>query len=126
MMQIKMLLLWIKRYVDFDKSRYSAKLSSGNVLVKEKDHVFTQHVSRKNLPLEHVKVELNHTRDYHADCDNCEQTDKLEAITRKIPLVGDLSDAQRQRLLEIADKCPAHKILHNTNRVKLLTIYSDR
>ncbi|MEI8603887.1 bifunctional alpha/beta hydrolase/OsmC family protein [Pseudoalteromonas sp. B160] len=148
---------WAKRYVDFDKNKYSAKLSSGNVLVEEKDHVFTQHVStkdhtwladeplsvggnnlgpdpyhhllaglgactamtlrmyasRKNLPLEHVKIELDHSRDYHADCDNCEQTDKLEAITRKITLVGDLSDAQRQRLLEIADKCPVHKTLHN-------------
>ncbi|MDP2636561.1 MULTISPECIES: bifunctional alpha/beta hydrolase/OsmC family protein [unclassified Pseudoalteromonas] len=148
---------WATRYVKYDKSEYTAKLNNGNVLVEEKDHVFTQQVStkdhtwladeplsvggnnlgpdpyhhllaglgactamtlrmyasRKNLPLEHVKIELDHSRDYHADCDNCEQTDKLVAITRKITLVGDLSDAQRQRLLEIADKCPVHKTLHN-------------
>jgi putative redox protein len=148
---------WATRYVDYDKSQYNAKLSNGNVLVEEKDHVFTQHVStkdhtwladeplkvggrnlgpdpyhhvlaglgactamtlrmyasRKKLPLEHVKVELDHTRDYHQDCDDCEQTGNLEAITRKITLVGDLTDAQRQRLLEIADKCPVHKTLHN-------------
>ncbi|WOC24979.1 bifunctional alpha/beta hydrolase/OsmC family protein [Pseudoalteromonas sp. N1230-9] len=71
------------------------------------------YASRKNLPLEHIKVELNHTRDYHQDCDDCEHNNKLEAITRKITLVGDLTDEQRQRLLEIADKCPVHKTLHN-------------
>ncbi|NMR25321.1 OsmC family protein [Pseudoalteromonas sp. NEC-BIFX-2020_015] len=148
---------WATRYVKYDKSEYTAKLNNGNVLVEEKDHVFTQHVStkdhtwladeplkvggsnlgpdpyhhllaglgactsmtlrmyanRKNLPLEHVKVELEHTRDYHTDCHDCEQTGNLEAITRKITLVGDLTDEQRQRLLEIADKCPVHKTLHN-------------
>ncbi|MDX1728205.1 MAG: osmotically inducible protein C, partial [Pseudoalteromonas tetraodonis] len=62
----------------------------------------------------HIKVELNHTRNYNQDCDDCEKTGNLEAITRKITLQGDLTDAQRNRLLEIADKCPVHKTLHNS------------
>lgn len=36
---------------------------------------------------------------------------KVDAITREITLEGNLDDAQRQRLLEIANKCPVHKTL---------------
>ena len=32
---------------------------------------------------------------------------------RKIALIGNLAVDQRQRLLEIADKCPVHRTLHN-------------
>ncbi|MCZ2722661.1 bifunctional alpha/beta hydrolase/OsmC family protein [Marinomonas sp. 15G1-11] len=75
------------------------------------------YAERKNLPLDHIKVELAHTRDYHQDCDDSEQTGKIEAITRNITLIGDLTDEQRLRLLEIADKCPVHKTLHNAPKV---------
>ncbi|ASM49552.1 putative redox protein [Pseudoalteromonas espejiana DSM 9414] len=149
---------WATRYVNYDKTAYSAKLENGKVLVEEKDHIFTQHVSTKDhtwladeplkvggnnlgpdpydhilaglgactsmtlrmyaslkkLPLDHIKVELEHTRDYYQDCDNGECTQNIEAITRKITLRGDLTEAQRKRLLEIADKCPVHKTLHNS------------
>ena len=33
------------------------------------------------------------------------------AISRKVSIEGDLDAEQRQRLLEIADKCPVHKTL---------------
>ena len=72
------------------------------------------YASRKELPLEHIKVELNHTRNYNQDCDDCRKIGNLEAIARKITLKGNLTDTQRNRLLEIADKCPVHKTLHNS------------
>ena len=37
----------------------------------------------------------------------------MEAIVRNISFVGDLTDQQKERFLEIADKCPVHKTLHN-------------
>lgn len=40
-----------------------------------------------------------------------EAVDGKYAITRKITMVGDLDAEQRQRLLEIADKCPVHRTL---------------
>lgn len=49
------------------------------------------------------------------DWDNETSTSKF---TRKIELLGDLTEEQRQRLLKIADKCPVHKVLMNPTEVK--------
>jgi putative redox protein len=40
--------------------------------------------------------------------------DKITTIERNITLEGNLDDDQRQRLLQIANACPVHKILTNT------------
>lgn len=62
------------------------------------------YAERKNLPLTHVEVALHHEK--------VEQDGKsVDKITRQIHLEGDLSDEQRQRLLEIANKCPIHRLL---------------
>ncbi|MBL6689548.1 MAG: OsmC family protein [Pseudomonadales bacterium] len=70
---------------------------------------------RKSLPLDDVRVELTHGREYYKDCESCadEEPRKIEVIERQLTLVGDLSDEQRQKLLEIADKCPVHRTLHS-------------
>lgn len=73
------------------------------------------YASRKSLPLDDVRVELTHGREYYKDCESCadEEPRKIEVIERQLTLVGDLSDEQRQKLLEIADKCPVHRTLHS-------------
>ncbi len=72
------------------------------------------YADRKNWPLEEVKVHLLHSKEHIQDCDNCEQKDaKIDKITRELELFGDLTDEQKSRLLEIADKCPVHKTLHS-------------
>ncbi|MBQ0764706.1 OsmC family protein, partial [Marinobacter psychrophilus] len=81
------------------------------------------YASRKKIPLDHVKVELSHSRNYHRDCEGCDEAPQaIEVIERKVILVGDLSDGQRQRLLEIADKCPVHKTLHSHLRVETVLV----
>lgn len=72
------------------------------------------YANRKKLPLEDVTVSLSHSRSHVKDCQDCEdeKPQLLEVISREISLKGDLTDAQRQRLMEIADKCPVHKTLH--------------
>lgn len=72
------------------------------------------YANRKKLPLEDVTVTLSHSRSHVKDCQDCdnEKPQLLEVISREIRLKGDLTDAQRQRLMEIADKCPVHKTLH--------------
>ena len=64
--------------------------------------------------MKHIKVELTHSRDYQQDCQQCENKSQgIEAIVREISFVGELDADQQARFLEIADKCPVHKTLHN-------------
>ncbi|MBW4331869.1 OsmC family protein [Stakelama sp. CBK3Z-3] len=74
--------------------------------------------ARENIPLEGVRIRLRHDRDHARDCDHCDAPEaKIEAVFRRITLHGDLSDAQRARMLEIADKCPVHRTLTGTLHV---------
>jgi uncharacterized OsmC-like protein/alpha/beta superfamily hydrolase len=70
------------------------------------------YANRKKWPLERVTVRLRHSRIHAADCADCEtRVGLLDRIDRTVKLEGDLDDEQRQRLLEIADKCPVHRTL---------------
>lgn len=70
------------------------------------------YAERKGIVLDHVEIELEHSRDHHDDCLDCEKDGaKIEAIDRHIRLEGDLTDAERKRLIEIADRCPVHRTL---------------
>ncbi|WP_027857690.1 bifunctional alpha/beta hydrolase/OsmC family protein [Marinobacterium jannaschii] len=67
----------------------------------------------KQIPLEDISVELRHDRVHKQDCEGCdEEPRKIEVLYRYVTLKGELSDQQRQRLLEIADRCPVHRTLH--------------
>ncbi len=67
---------------------------------------------RKNWPLEEVKVHLSFDRSYKEDCENCADEDrKIGHYEVCLELIGDLDDEQKQRLIEIAQRCPVHKSL---------------
>jgi uncharacterized OsmC-like protein len=73
---------------------------------------------RKQWPLEGVEVRLSHHRDYARDCAECDEKPvQVDQIERRIALRGPLDEAQRARLLEIAQKCPVHRTLTGTIRV---------
>jgi uncharacterized OsmC-like protein/alpha/beta superfamily hydrolase len=70
------------------------------------------YAEHKKLPLDRVSVNLTHEKIYATDCEHCETRDgKIDRIDRAIAFEGDLDATQRQRLLEIADKCPVHRTL---------------
>ena len=72
------------------------------------------YASRKKLDLDNVEVLLEHSRIHAEDCESCEtEAGFVDRIEKTIKLEGDLSDDEKQRLLEIADRCPVHKTLHN-------------
>ena len=64
------------------------------------------YAQRKKLALTHVSVALSHEK---IDVGG----NKVDRIERNITLRGDLSDEQRERLLEIANKCPMYRTLQS-------------
>lgn len=68
------------------------------------------YADRKQYNLDAIKIEL-------AICDEKEMS-KETTITRKIELTGALTEEERTRLMQIADKCPIHKILSNPIRIE--------
>ena len=58
------------------------------------------YAERKNLPLTGISVDVTHTK-----------IEGRDVFDRTITLEGNLDDATRSRLLEIAQKCPVHKTL---------------
>jgi uncharacterized OsmC-like protein len=72
------------------------------------------YADRKAWPLSRVTVNLAHDKIHAEDCAECEtKSGRLDRITRRLSLEGELDDAQRARLLEIADKCPVHRTLES-------------
>jgi putative redox protein len=72
------------------------------------------YAERKGLPLERALVTLKHGKVYAEDCEHCEtETGKIDRIEREVELLGPLGEADRRKLLEIADKCPVHRTLHS-------------
>jgi uncharacterized OsmC-like protein/pimeloyl-ACP methyl ester carboxylesterase len=75
--------------------------------------------ANENIPLTGVSVTLSHSRRHADDCAACAAGQpKLDVIGRVIRLEGDLSEAQRMRMLGIADKCPVHRTLENHPRIE--------
>ena len=69
---------------------------------------------QKKWPLDKVTVNLTHGKVHASDCAECETRDgKVDRIERVITITGALDTTQRQRLMEIADKCPVHRTLHS-------------
>jgi putative redox protein len=77
------------------------------------------YAERKKWPLRHVAVRLRHGKSYGQDCAAAADSKpvKIDRIEREIELSGALSDEQRQRLVEIANKCPVHQTLERRNEI---------
>ena len=74
----------------------------------------------KGWPLKAVEVQLRHDRIHAEDCADCETgSGMLDEIQMEIGLEGDLDEAQRERLMSIAQRCPVHRTL--TSEVKIRT-----
>lgn len=78
------------------------------------------YAERKQIPLLSVQVKLDRRKVKAEDCADCvTKAGEVEEMTREITLIGDIDAATRQRLLEIANKCPVHKTL--TGEIKIRT-----
>ena len=71
---------------------------------------------RKGWKLDHVWVDVSHNK-VHAQDAATGSGDKIDSFKRTIHLEGNLTEAERARLLEIADKCPVHRTLEKSSQV---------
>ena len=78
---------------------------------------------RKDWPLDHVSVDVSHNKIHAQDCQECETTDgKIDVFHRAIRLDGDLTDEQRARCMQIADRCPVHRTLEAEIKIETTEI----
>src|ERR1700680_1515020 len=74
---------------------------------------------RKAWPLDEVEVHLRHSKIHAIDCAECETKEgMLDRIERDIHFTGPLTDEQRSKLMEIANKCPVHRTLTSEIEIK--------
>jgi uncharacterized OsmC-like protein/alpha/beta superfamily hydrolase len=74
---------------------------------------------RKEWPLEAAVVRLSHWKVHAEDCEHCEEREsRIDLFDRELELQGPLDDDQRQRLVEIAEKCPVHRTLMDEVKIE--------
>lgn len=72
------------------------------------------YAKRKGWPLRSISVRLRHRKVHAEDCATCDKNPGayMDRIEKDITIEGpDLTDDQRSRLLQIADRCPVHRTL---------------
>lgn len=70
------------------------------------------YADRKKWPLEGVEIELEMERFNAKEYTAYEGDERyIHEIRKQIKLLGDLSDDQRQRILEIGAMCPVHRLI---------------
>jgi putative redox protein len=74
---------------------------------------------RKKWPLESVTVRLRHSRIHAADCADCETKEgRLDRIDVQIELEGALTEEQKRRLVQIAERCPVRQTLESEIEIR--------
>lgn len=78
------------------------------------------YAKQKKWEIEEVQVKINYNKQHALDCENRDDLQaKIDTFSREIQLKSNLDKKQKERILEIADKCPVHKTLHN--KIQVLT-----
>jgi putative redox protein len=76
------------------------------------------YAERKQWPLEGVHIRLSYAGVHAEDCAECDtEVRMVSVIEMEISFLGNLSEDQQRRLIEIANKCPVHRTLTNTIQI---------
>ncbi len=84
------------------------------------------YAERKKIDLDRVSVHVRHGKIHAEDCAECAEgrEGRIDRFERELVLEGDLDEAMRKRLTEIAGKCPVHKTLEQSS-VVVTTLRND-
>jgi putative redox protein len=76
------------------------------------------YAKREKMSLERVAVDVSSERIHAKDCGDCEsESGYVHRFDVKLRVSGNLSEEQRQKLLQIAQRCPVYKTLSNEIRI---------
>ena len=76
------------------------------------------YAKREKLPLEGVDVTVSHDRQHAKDCADCvTQAGFIHRFRVELALHGPLTPEQRQRLLDVAGRCPVARTLQSEIKV---------
>ncbi len=83
------------------------------------------YADRKQWPLEFIDVQVTHAKVRASERDpSADASARIDQFKRVISLSGDLSDEQRERLVEIADRCPVHRTLESQSWISTALVDS--
>ena len=84
------------------------------------------YADRKRWPLHGVRIHLRTERAHEQDCEKCETEEVgMPRVARRIELDGPLSDEQKERLHQIADRCPVKQTLQRGILVETVELDAD-
>ena len=73
----------------------------------------------KKLPVTRVSCDVRHRKMHAKDCEDCETKEgHISELSRSIAIEGELDEAQRRRMLEIANRCPVHRTLEGEIKIR--------
>jgi putative redox protein len=76
------------------------------------------YADRKQWPLEAAEVRLTHEKVHCTDCEDPDRpSSRIDHFSSELRLEGPLDEAQRKRLLAVADRCPVHRTLKNAAEI---------
>jgi len=76
------------------------------------------YADRKGFPMTRARIILSHDKVHAEDCADCETKEgDIDRIAVEIAVEGDMDEATRKRIAEIAEKCPVHRTL--THEIKI-------
>ncbi|WP_299937070.1 bifunctional alpha/beta hydrolase/OsmC family protein [uncultured Nitratireductor sp.] len=79
------------------------------------------YADRKKLSLGRINVDVSHAKIHSKDCADCSEAlkeqGKIDRFERVIDVEGDISEELRDKLIEIAGKCPVHRTLESVAHV---------
>ena len=81
---------------------------------------------RKEWDVEDISVHLTHDRVHADDAGGAEDgTMRVDVIGREISVRGNVDDEQKQRLLEIAERCPVHRTVAGNPKVNTTIVVGE-
>lgn len=77
------------------------------------------YANRKKWPVGDMYLEMRHNKRHIDDCSHCEEpSSKIDFIQKELIIKGDLTQEQRDKLLDISQKCPVHRTLKGDIKIE--------